>query len=109
MHRMLKRAAASAIPALLGLAISPATAMAAFHPGPAVGAPANGILNYGVGDKSTANHIYGTGGSGVTLYRNVTGSETGATGTFGSHNTGAGAGANNTGFGAGAFVPPLSW
>jgi hypothetical protein len=140
MHRMLKRAAASAIPALLGLAISPATAMAAPHtsrvvagpakdgraherlvphtaikgiarlarfswvPGSGVGAPANGILNFGPGDKSTGNHISGTGGSGSTLYRNFTGSETGATGTNGSQNRGNGAGANSTGNGAGIFI-----
>ena len=42
MHVMLKRAAASAIPALVGLAVSPATAMAAPHASRAVAGPAMG-------------------------------------------------------------------
>jgi hypothetical protein len=39
MHGMLKRAAASAIPTLLGLAVSPASALAAPHTGRAVAGP----------------------------------------------------------------------
>ena len=39
MHGMLKRAAASAVPALLSLAVSPASAMAAPHTGRAVAGP----------------------------------------------------------------------
>jgi hypothetical protein len=143
MHRMLKRAAASAIPALLGLAISPATAMAAPHTsrtvaGPvqgrlagtagtakttadthwfngtddefaatpatrviAVGGPGMGITAFGKDDKSIGNHIAVSGGSGNTIYRNITGSETGSVGSTGSTNAGNGAGANNTGNGAG--------
>jgi hypothetical protein len=42
MHVMLKRAAASAIPALLGLAVSPATTMAAPHTARAVAGPVKG-------------------------------------------------------------------
>jgi hypothetical protein len=42
MHGMLKRAAASAIPALLGLAVSPANAMAASHADRAAAGPARG-------------------------------------------------------------------
>ena len=42
MHGMLKRAAASAIPALLSLAVSPASAMAAPHTGRAVAGPVMG-------------------------------------------------------------------
>ena len=78
-------------------------------PGSAVGAPANGILNFGVGDKATGNHVSGSGGSGNALYRNITGSESGATGTNGSQNHGNGAGANSTGHGAGLFIAPWGW
>ena len=42
MHVMLKRAAASAVPALLGLAVSPATAMAAPHTSQAAAGPVKG-------------------------------------------------------------------
>jgi hypothetical protein len=42
MHVMLKRAAASAIPALLGLAVFPATAMAAPHTGRVAAGPVTG-------------------------------------------------------------------
>jgi hypothetical protein len=42
MHGMVKRAVASAIPALLGLAVSPATAMAAPHTTRAVAGPVIG-------------------------------------------------------------------
>jgi hypothetical protein len=42
MHGMLKRAAASAIPVLLGLAVSPASAMAAPHTSRAVAGPVKG-------------------------------------------------------------------
>jgi hypothetical protein len=42
MHVMLKRAAASAIPALVGLAVFPATAMAAPHTSRAVAGPVKG-------------------------------------------------------------------
>ena len=104
MHCMLKRAAASAIPALVGLAVFPASAMAAYHPGSAVGAPSNGIANFGKADISTHNFVTGIGGSAYSLYRFITGSESGASGTTGSHNTGNGAGANSTGKGAGVFV-----
>ncbi|HYZ53386.1 MAG TPA: hypothetical protein VE733_07765 [Streptosporangiaceae bacterium] len=100
---MLKRAAVSAIPALVGLAVFPASAMAAYHP-TAIGAPANGILNFGVGDKATGNHVSGSGGSGNLLFQHITGSESGATGTNGSQNHGNGAGANSTGHGAGIFI-----
>jgi hypothetical protein len=161
MHGMLKRAAASAIPALIGLAVSPASTMAApqtgqavagpvtggreVHghlaqlprsgmsqgrlagttgttettadtrrrngtdaefaatpaipvingdiarlahfsraPGSANGAPAIGIIATGKDDKFIGNHITGSGGSGNTIYRNVTGSETGSVGSNGS-------------------------
>jgi hypothetical protein len=104
MHRMLKRATVSAIPALVGLAVFPASAMAAYHPGSAVGAPANGILNFGKGDKATGNHVSGAGGNGNYIFRNITGSESGATGTNGSQNHGNGAGANSRGTGAGIFI-----
>jgi len=169
MHVMLKRAAASAIPVLVGLAVFPASAMAAPHTsravaGPAkggremherlaqrpwsatiqrhlagitvtakttadtcwfngtddefavtpatpviaVGGPAIGILNLGKDDKSIGDHIASSGGSGNTIYRNVTGSETGAVGSTGSTNAGNGAGANNTGNGAGTmYASPL--
>ena len=173
MHVMLKRAAASAIPALVGLAVFPASAMAAPHtsraaaratkvisrlvratgtantyrlnrtgaefaatpaipairafhtsiavpaypdggiarlarfsrvPRSAVGAPANGILNFGKFDESTGNFVSGTGGSGHYIFRNYTGSEAGATGTNGSQNKGNGAGTQNRGNGAGHFI-----
>jgi hypothetical protein len=42
MHGMLKRAAAAVIPALLGLAVSPASAMAAPHTSRAVAGPVKG-------------------------------------------------------------------
>ncbi|HYZ57520.1 MAG TPA: hypothetical protein VE733_29020 [Streptosporangiaceae bacterium] len=151
MHRMLKRAAVSAIPALVGLAVFPATAMAAPHTsravaGPAkggreaherhlagntgtakttahtpwfngtddefaatpatpviaVGGPGIGILVMGRDDKSIGNQIADSGGSGNTMYRDITGSETGSVGSTGSTNTGNGAGANSTGTGAGS-------
>jgi hypothetical protein len=168
MHGMVKRAAASAVPALVGLAVSPATAMAAPHTGRAIagpaisgreaherlaqlprsgkiqghlagiastaqttadtcqcdgsgtecaatpatpvipafpaafivipvyphtdingslarlvhffpgggsvnGAPANGIIAYGNGDKIFGNHIAASAGSGINIYRNVGG------------------------------------
>lgn len=171
MHGMLKRAAVSAIPALLGLVVSPASALAAPHTGQAaakpmkggreaherlvqrplsgtiqgrtakttadtywsigtdagfaatpaapivtfsptfgaipvypvinggpallarfsrvpvsknIGAPGYGILATGKNDKLIGNHAAVTSGSGITIYRNNTGSETGATGSAGS-------------------------
>ena len=64
MHSMLKRAAASAVPALLGLAISPATAMAAPHGGPLLGGAAHGVIIYGQ-DKIVANHVYANGAPAI--------------------------------------------
>jgi hypothetical protein len=163
MHGMLKRAAVSAVPALAGLAVSPASALAAPHTAQAVagpvmsgreaherlvqlprsrtirdrlagttgtakttadtywsngtgagfaaiplypvtdagiaqlarfywgpgsvknvGAPAYGIIATGRNDKTIGNHAAVTSGSGITIYRNNTGSETGATGSAGS-------------------------
>ena len=62
MHVMLKRAAASAVPVLLGLAISPATAMAA--PQPIHGGLAHGIIIHGH-DEVLGNHVYANGGPGI--------------------------------------------
>ena len=111
MHGMLKRAAASAIPALLGLAVSPASAMAAPHTGRAVagpvmgsrevherlaqlprsgiaqldrftrvpgsvnavGAPADGIIADGHGNKIFGNHIAASAGTGINVYHNIGG------------------------------------
>jgi hypothetical protein len=73
-------------------------------PGSAVGAPANGILNFGKFDEATGNHISSAGGSGNYIFRNYTGSEAGATGSNGSQNTGNGAGTQNRGNGAGHFI-----
>jgi hypothetical protein len=178
MHGMLRRAAASAIPALVGLAVSPASTMAAPHTGQAaagpvkggrevherlvqrplsgtiqghtakttgdtyrsndtdaesaaipaipailaflpaftaipiypsgtarlarfsrvpvsenVGGPAFGIIATGKNDKIIGNRANASAGSGKTIYRNVSGGETGSVGSFGptgsvSHNGG---------------------
>ena len=64
MHVMLKRAAASAVPVLLGLAVSPATAMAAPLPGPLHGGLAHGIIIHGH-DEVLGNHVYANGGGGI--------------------------------------------
>jgi hypothetical protein len=65
MHVMLKRAAASAIPALLGLAVFfPATAMAAPHGGPVHGGLAHGIIIYGK-DEVAGNHVYANGAAAI--------------------------------------------
>jgi hypothetical protein len=64
-HVVLRRAAASAIPVLLGLAVSPVTAMAAPHGGPVlVGGSAHGIIIYGP-DEVIGNHVYATGNAGI--------------------------------------------
>jgi hypothetical protein len=65
MHVMLKRAAASAIPALLGLAISPATAMAAPQTGHLIGGSADGVIAFGKGSTLIGNHLYVTAGPGI--------------------------------------------
>jgi hypothetical protein len=64
MHIMLKRAAASAIPALVGLAIYPATAMAAPQTGPVVGGVAHGVIIYGK-DVILHNYVYANGAAGI--------------------------------------------
>jgi hypothetical protein len=64
MHGMLKRVAASAIPALLGLAVSPASVMAAPHTGRAA-APA----------AKAASRMVGTTGAANTYRLNSTGAE----------------------------------
>ena len=68
MHGMLKRAAASAIPALLGLAVCPASAMAAPHSGRAA-APAT----------KAASRMMHTTGTAHTHRLNRTGAEFAAT------------------------------
>ena len=65
MHIMLKRAAASAIPALLGLAISPVTAMAAPHTGHVTGGAADGVIAFSKGSKLFGNHVYANAGPGI--------------------------------------------
>jgi hypothetical protein len=65
MHGMLKRAAASAIPALLGLAISPATAMAAPHTVHVIGGAADGVIAFGKGSTLIGNHVYANAGTGI--------------------------------------------
>ena len=72
MHVMLKRAAASAIPALLGLAIYPATAMAAPQSGPVRGGAAHGVIVYGKGNTLTGNHVSANAGSGTSNSRGAT-------------------------------------
>jgi hypothetical protein len=81
MHVMLKRAAASAIPALLGLAISPATAMAAPQSGPVIGGSAHGVITYGK-DTILHNYVYAVGPAGIDNRRGLTASN-GITGTAG--------------------------
>ena len=68
MHNMLKRAAASAVPALIGLAVSPATAMAAPQSGPVHGGAAHGVISYGK-HAILGNHVYTVGGSGIFTAR----------------------------------------
>jgi hypothetical protein len=65
MHVMLKRAAASAIPALLGLAISPATAMAAPHTVHVIGGTADGVIAFSHGSTLFRNHVYANAGPGI--------------------------------------------
>jgi hypothetical protein len=65
MHVMLKRAAASAIPALLGLAISPATAMAAPQSGPVIGGSAHGVIIHGK-DVILGNHVFVNGAAAIS-------------------------------------------
>jgi hypothetical protein len=60
-HVVLRRAAASAIPVLLGLAVSPVTAMAAPHGGPVLGGSADGIIAFGKGSKIIGNSFFATG------------------------------------------------
>jgi hypothetical protein len=64
---MLKRAAASAIPALLGLAISPATAMAAPHTGQAVAGPGH-LAGPASTAKTTADDPAINCGSGIVRF-----------------------------------------
>jgi hypothetical protein len=71
MHVMLKRAAASAIPALLGLAISPATAMAAPQSGPVIGGSAHGVIIHGK-DAILGNDVYALGSVGIDNRRGLT-------------------------------------
>jgi hypothetical protein len=72
MHVMLKRAAASAIPVLLGLAVFPATAMAAPHAFPVLGGSADGIISFCAGSKIIGNSVYATSGSGIDNSRGGT-------------------------------------
>ena len=65
MHVMLKRAAASAIPALLGLAIYPATAMAAPHTGHVTGGTGDGVIAFGHGSTLSHNHVYVAGAPAI--------------------------------------------
>ena len=71
MHSMLKRAAASAVPALVGLAISPATAMAAPHTGPVRAGAAHGVIIYGE-DKILDNYVYANGSVGIDYRSGLT-------------------------------------
>jgi hypothetical protein len=81
MHVMLKRAAASAIPVLLGLAISPATAMAAPQSGPVIGGSAHGVIIYGK-DIILGNHVYVNGAAAINNSWGTTAGN-GITGTAG--------------------------
>ena len=65
MHSMLKRAAASAVPALVGLVIFPATAVAAPHGGHVVGGAADGVIAFSKGSKLFGNHVYANAGTGI--------------------------------------------
>jgi hypothetical protein len=79
MHGMLKSAAASAIPALLGLAVFPVhpdgTAQLArfYRVGSPIGGAATGIIG-SKGDKITGNRVTALGGTGLD---NSTGGSTG--------------------------------
>ena len=64
MHNMLKRAAASAVPALIGLAVFPATAMAAPHTGPLIGGAAHGVILHGK-VAVLHNHVFSDGAPGI--------------------------------------------
>ena len=72
MHIMLKRAATSTIPALLGLAIYPATAMAAPQSGPVTGGAAHGVVAYGSGNTLSGNHVSANPGSSIDNSRGAT-------------------------------------
>ena len=65
MHSMLKRAAASTVPALIGLAISPATAMAAPHGGHVIGGPADGVIAFGKFNTLIGNYVYANAGAAI--------------------------------------------
>jgi hypothetical protein len=81
MHVMLKRAAASAIPVLLGLAVSPATAMAAPQSGPVIGGSAHGVIIHGK-DTILHNYVYAIGPAAIDKRSGLTAGN-GITGTAG--------------------------
>jgi hypothetical protein len=65
MHSMLKRAAASAVPALIGLAIFPATAMAAPHGVPVTGGTADGVIAFSKFNTLIGNYVYANAGAAI--------------------------------------------
>jgi hypothetical protein len=65
MHIMLKRAAASAIPALVGLAIYPATAMAAPQTSHVTGGTGDGVIAFSHGSTLFHNHVFAEGAPAI--------------------------------------------